>query len=449
VSTADFRSTGEQTRPAGAAPTAPRPAGQLTVITEDTGPTGTDYIGRRRVRLILVLGALIAIGPLSIDMYLPALPTIAAGLHTTESEIQLTLTGMLAGMGIGQLLVGPLSDAVGRRRPLIIGTAVHVLASLACLVAPNATLLDAARVLQGLGAAAGAVLTLAVVRDLFNDRAAATLLSRLLLVLSVSPILAPSLGSALLRVTSWRGVFVALAVLGVLVTLSTLFLLPETLPSARRTPLRLGSTVRAYTGLLRDVPFVGLTLVGGLAMAALFGFVSGASFVFQQQFGLTQQQFGLLFAASAVWLIGATQLNARLMNRFEPRQVLLAAVGPASVGSALLLGSALTGIGGTEGVLGSLWATLFFVGLILPNVPAVALSAHGESAGTAAALLGAAQFVVGAVVSPLVGALGNNAVAMASVIAAGTVSATAVLLVMVRPWRLEQAEQQPGMVVAH
>jgi MFS transporter, DHA1 family, multidrug resistance protein len=410
---------------------------------------GARFTGRARLRLILILGALIAIGPLSIDMYLPALPRIAANLGTSESAIQLTLTGMLAGMGIGQLLVGPLSDAIGRRRPLIVGTAVHVVASLACLVAPTAGLLDAARVLQGLGAAAGTVLALAVIRDLFTDRAAATLLSRLMLVLSVSPILAPSLGSVLLRLTSWRGVFVALAVLGLAVTVATVFALPETLPVAKRAPLELRATLRSYGSLLSSVPFVGLMLASGLAMAGLFGFVSGASFVFQQQFGLSQQQFGLMFAASAVWLIAATQFNARLMRRFEPHQVLVAASVPAAVAAAMMFGSAATGIGGIAGILGALWVTLFGIGLILPNLPAVAMSAHGDNAGMAAALLGAAQFVVGAAIAPLVGVLGNNALAMATVIASGTVLTALALLLVARPWRLERTELEPGMVIVH
>ena len=402
-----------------------------------------------RLRLILVLGALIAVGPLSIDMYLPALPRIAQDLHASDTTIQLTLTGTLIGLGLGQLLVGPLSDALGRRRPLIVGTAVHVLASLAAVVAPNTALLDVARVLQGLGASAGAVLALAVIRDLYTDRAASSLMSRLILVLSVSPILAPTLGSALLNWTSWRGVFVALAVLGLLVTVTTALALPETLPAARRTPLALGATLRTYGGLLRDVPFVGLMVASGLAMAGLFGFVSGATFVFQQQFGLSQQQFGLLFAASAVWLILATQLNVTLMRRWEPHQVVVAAAIPASVAGLSMLAVAWTGLGGTAAILGTLWTTLFFIGLILPNVPAVALSAHGEAAGTAAALLGAAQFVVGAVVSPLVGVLGNNALAMATVIAGGVLSATLVLVLVARPWRLPVADPGAAMVVVH
>jgi len=407
------------------------------------------YTGRRMLRLVLVLGALVALGPLSIDMYLPALPRIAQVLLFTEAPIQLTLSGTVLGLGLGQLLVGPLSDAVGRRKPLLIGTGIHVVASLLCLVAPNVELLTAARVLQGLGASAGAVLALAMVRDLFDGRAAATLLSRLILVMGVSPVLAPTLGSAVLRWTQWRGVFVTLAVLGVLIVIFAALALPETLPAHRRQPLALGSTVRTYGGLLIDRSFLGLVLVAGLAMAALFGFVAGASFVFQLQYGLTQAQFGLLFGASAFWLIAATQLNAWLLRRYEPHQVLVTASVLAAVSGAVLFAVAAVGAGGMFAVAIPLWAVLFFAGLMLPNAPAVALSQHGETAGTAAALLGAVQFGVGALVSPVVGLLGNNALAMATVIAGGLLLATLVLVLVAKPWRLDTSAINDAVLVAH
>jgi DHA1 family bicyclomycin/chloramphenicol resistance-like MFS transporter len=415
----------------------------------EAAPTGAaPGQGTGRLRLVLVLGALVALGPLSIDMYLPALPTIARDLLSTESTIQLTISGTVLGLGLGQLLVGPLSDAVGRRMPLIVGTGVHVLASLLCLVAPNVELLTAARVLQGLGASAGAVLALAMVRDLFTDQAAATLLSRLILVMGVSPVLAPTLGSALLRWTQWRGVFVALAVLALAIAVFAAVALPETLPAHRRQPLELGATVRAYGTLLTDRTFVGLLLVAGLAMAALFGFVAGASFVFQQQYGLTQAQFGLLFGVSAVWLIAATQLNARLMRRYRPHQVLVAASVAATSAGAVLFILALVGAGGMLAVAVPLWVALFFAGLMLPNAPAVALAAYGERAGTAAAMLGAEQFGVGAAVSPVVGLLGNDAVGMATVVAGGLLVATLALVLVARPWRVAGAVDIPDAEAA-
>ncbi|WP_020658561.1 Bcr/CflA family multidrug efflux MFS transporter [Amycolatopsis benzoatilytica] len=394
-----------------------------------------------QLKLVLVLGVLVALGPLSIDMYLPALPDITRELSTTESTIQLTLTGTVLGLGLGQLIAGPLSDAMGRRIPLVAGSLIHVVASLLCLVAPNVELLSAARVLQGLGASAGAVLALAVVRDLYTDRAAAKLLSKLILVMGVSPVLAPTLGSALLAWTHWRGVFVVLAAIGLASGIAAALALPETLPAARRQPFQARATVRSYRSLFTDRSFLGLVLVAGFAMAGLFAFVSGGSFVFQQQYGLDQQQFGLMFGASAVWLIAATQVNARLMNRFEPHQVLLVASVAAAVSAAVLLTTALTGLGGMFGVAVPVWAVLFFAGLILPNAPAVALDAHGDNAGTAASLLGAVQFGVGAAISPVVGLLGNNAVAMATVMFGGLVVSGLVLWLIARPWQGRATEQ--------
>ncbi len=398
-----------------------------------------------RLRMIVVLGLLIALGPLTIDLYLPALPTITADLLAPEAVIQLTLTGTLLGLAGGQLVVGPLSDALGRRRPLLAGLALHVVASLLCVVAPDVLTLGLFRVLQGLGAAAGAVITMAVVRDLYSGRAAATVLSRLILVMGAAPVIAPTLGGGLLTVTSWRGVFAALAVLGALLVLLAALALPETLPPARRRTAGVRGTLRDYRALLHDRTFVGLVLVAGFAMASLLAYVAGSSFVFQEQFGLDQQQFGLAFGSGAIWLIVATQLNPVLLRRYEPRQILLAAVAAGAATGLVLVGIALTGSGGLAGVLVGMWAVLFATGLALPNAPAVALSRHGEAAGTAAALLGAVQFGVGAAVSPLVGVLGNDAIAMAAVVAAGQLVALAVLVTVVRPWTLADLEPEPAV----
>lgn len=407
-------------------------------------PTAAPDTRGQRLQLVLILGASIALGPLTIDMYLPALPEITDDLMTTSATVQLTLTGTLLGLALGQLFIGPLSDRLGRRRPLLAGTAVHVLASVLCLVAPNIAVLGALRVLQGLGAAAGAVIALAVVRDLYNGRAAATLLSRLILVMGVAPVIAPTLGGELLRFTSWRGVFGALALFGLVLLPLTARGLRETLPPERRQSSGVLGTLRTYGGLLRDRTFVGLVLVGGLTMAGLLGYVAGSSFVFQQQFGLDQQQFGLVFGSGAFWLIAATQLNTVLLRRFSPQQLLLGAVAAGAMAGLVLLGLALTGTGGLLGVLLPMWSVLFTVGFALPNAPAVALSQHGEVAGTAAALLGAVRFGVGAVVSPLVGMLGNDAVAMSTVVAGGMMLSLLVLVVVVRPWQLVDPEPVPA-----
>ncbi|MEO3748931.1 multidrug effflux MFS transporter [Plantactinospora sp. B5E13] len=390
----------------------------------------------QRLRLILVLGSLIAIGPLTIDMYLPALPAIAADFETPSAAVQLTLTGTLAGLALGQLLIGPLSDAVGRRTPLLTGLALHIVASALCVIAPNIGVLGTLRVLQGLGVAATSVVGMAVVRDLFSGSEFARMLSRLMLVMGAAPVLAPTLGSELLRWTRWHGVFVALGIFGLLLITVAWLGLPETLPVRRRRRGGALDTVRTYGGLLRDRTFLGLVLVAGLAMAALFAYVSGSSFVFQEQYGLDEQEFGLAFGAGAIGLITATQLNVRLLRRYSPQQILVTALVVGSLAGFALLGFAVTNYGGLPGILVSLWVVLAASGLAMPNAPALALSRHGEAAGTAAALLGAIQFGVGAVAAPLVGVLGNGSAGMALVVVGGMVSALAVLVLVVRPARL-------------
>jgi MFS transporter, DHA1 family, multidrug resistance protein len=413
------------------------------------GSPGDLLSGRERLRLVLVLGFLIALGPLTIDMYLPSLPTITDDLQTTAAAVQLTLTGTLAGLALGQLLIGPVSDAVGRRAPLLAGVAVHILASVLCVIAPNLAVLGTLRVLQGLGAAAAAVVAMAIVRDLFTGYQAAKLLSRLMLVMGAAPILAPTLGSITLTWTSWRGVFVVLALFGVAILTTTALALPETLPKERRRNGGVIGTVRDYGKLFTDRAYLGLILVAGLAMAALFAYVSGSSFVFQEQYGLTEQTFGFVFGAGAVGLITATQLNVRLLRRWTPSQILISALAGGAVAGLVLLVFALTDFGGLVGILVPLWLVLASAGLALPNAPALALSRHGEAAGTAAALLGAVQFGVGALAAPLVGVFGNGAVGMALVIAGGMVAANIVLLLVVRPWRLPVEAVEPGLAVAH
>ncbi len=387
-----------------------------------------------RRRVVLVLGALIALGPATIDMYLPALPTLGDDLAATPAQVQLTLTGTLVGLGLGQLVLGPVSDAVGRRLPVLVGTAVHVVASLLCIVAPNVAVLGGLRLVQGLAAAAASVVATAVVRDLYTGNPAAVVLSRLMLVLGVAPVLAPTVGGELLRHTDWRGVFGALALLGALLLAMAARALPETLPPSRRRTGGVVGTARAYRGLLRDRPYVGLVLVAGTAMAALFAYVSGSAFVLQEQHGLDEQQFGLVFGVGAVFLIAATQLNVRLLDHTGPAQVLTGGLVLGVLSAAGLVVIALTG-GGLLPLLAALWAVLASVGLVMPNAPALALARHGEAAGTAAALLGALQFGVGAVAAPLVGLLGTDAVAMGLVMLGGTATALAVLLLVVRPVR--------------
>lgn len=381
-----------------------------------------------RARMIVVLGALVALGPLTIDMYLPALPSIADELSVSSSVAQLTLTGTLAGLALGQLLVGPLSDSLGRRRPLMAGIVLHMLASVLCMLAPDITVLGVARGLQGMGAAAATVVAIAVVGDLFSGTAAATVMSRLMLVLGVAPVLAPSLGAAVLLHASWQWVFAALVVLAGGLLLVAALVLPETLPVAHRRPLKVRGIADTYASLLRDPRFVVLVLVAALGMSGLFAYIAGAAFVLQGDYGLDQQTFALVFGAGAVALIGTTQFNVVLLRRFAPQQIMVWALAVASLAGVVFVGLTVAHVGGLTGFLVSVWTILAAMGLVLPNAPAVALSRHNEAAGTAAALLGAGQFGLGAAVAPLVGVLGNDEFALALVMTVGTVVALVALM---------------------
>jgi len=378
--------------------------------------------------MIVVLGLLVALGPLTIDMYLPALPRIADELGLSSSVAQLTLTGTLVGLALGQLVVGPLSDSLGRRRPLVVGIVLHMIASVGCMLAPNIEVLAVARALQGMGAAAASVVAMAVVGDLFAESAAATVISRLMLVLGVAPVIAPSLGAAVLLHGSWHWVFAALVVLAAALLAVAVLALPETLPVSQRRPLHLRDILGTYREVLSDARFVVLVLVGALGMSGLFAYIAGASFVLQGHYGLNQQTFALVFAAGAISLIGSTQFNVVLLRRYAPQTIATWALVAAMVLGAVFVVLTVARVGGVVGFLAPVWAILAAMGLVIPNTPAVALARHPDAAGTAAAVLGAAQFTVGAVIAPVVGALGNSEFALAVVMTVGVVIALVALL---------------------
>ena len=393
-----------------------------------SGPTGGRYL-----QLVLVLGALIALGPLTIDMYLPAFPAISDELDASASATQLTLTGMLGGLAFGQLLIGPLSDAFGRRRPLVAGLVVHVLASLLAAVAPNIYLLTGVRVLQGFAGAAISVVAMAIVRDLFSGYAVARLMSRLMLVIGLAPILAPTIGGFILEWTSWRGIFAVLAGTALLLTAVALLGLRETLPPERRRPANLRASLSTYKTLVADRSFLALVFIGGLMMSAIFAYVSGSSFVLQDGYGLDGRTFGLVFGANSLGLTLASQLNPSLIRRIGVVNVLSGAIVVALLAASGLVVAGLTGWGGLVGVLIPLGVVIAAAGLSLPNTPALALSRHGEAAGTAAAMLGAVQFGIGAGVAPIVGLFGStDAVPMGSVMVAVTLLAAVLMFGVVR-----------------
>ncbi len=381
-----------------------------------------------RVQTLLILGALSAFGPLSIDMYLPALPGLARDLGDAPSAVQVTLTTCLAGLAAGQILAGPVSDARGRRPVALAGLLTFTLASALCAVAPSIPALAALRLLQGLGGAAAIVVARAVVRDRYSGVAAARYFAVLTLVNGLAPVLAPIVGGQLLRVTSWRGVFGVLSGLGVVLLGATAAWLRETLPPERRRTGGLRDTLATFARLSRDRRFTGYALALALGFAAMFAYISGSPFVLQDIYGATPQQFSAVFAVNSLGIMAAGRVSAGLVGRHPPQRLLLAGLALNVAGGLALLAVVAAGVGGIAAVLVPLFAVASSIGLILPNATALALELHPEAAGSASGAIGVAQFAVAAAVAPLVGAGGSaTALPMALVIAGCGVAALAVL----------------------
>jgi DHA1 family bicyclomycin/chloramphenicol resistance-like MFS transporter len=380
-------------------------------VTDETVTTAEPrrHVGGTRGQLVL-LGALTGLTPLAVDMYLPALPVLTRDLHSTSSATQLTLAALLVGLAGGQLVAGPVSDRIGRRPPVLTGLAGFVLASVGCAFAPSVPVLVALRLLQGFAGAAAVVVARAVVRDLYDGAAAARAFASLMLVMGAAPIFAPVLGAQLLRVTSWRGVFVVLAVAGVALLAATSSKLPETLPPDCRIGGGLRPTLRIFAMLLRDRRFVLPTLAGGAGFAAMFAYISGSSYVLQDVHGLSAQEFSAVFGLNATVLIALSQVSARVVGRTGPRRLLLIGTATQVVGGVLLVVAAAAGYGLPFVLLG-LVLVVGAGGFNYPNATALALEHHGRTAGAASALLGVLQYVLGAVAAPLTG-LGGSRTAM-------------------------------------
>ncbi|WP_161965168.1 multidrug effflux MFS transporter [Ornithinimicrobium cerasi] len=382
---------------------------------------------------LLLFGALVAVGPLTIDMYLAAFPTVVDDLSTTEATVQLTLTATLVGLATGQLLIGALSDSFGRRRPLIASLVVYVLVSAAIAVSSSIEVLLLLRFVQGLAGAAGMVLSQAMVRDLYSGSRMATFISRLFLVVGVAPILAPTLGAQFLIFGSWRTIFWALGAFGLLLAVLALVFVKETLPPERRRHFGPRTLWTSYRVLLSDRRYVGLVLTACTAMGCLFAYISSATFVFQGLYGMTTQQYALVFAAGAGALTVTSQVNGSLVRTVHPAAVLRVAL-PSMLAIALaLLTAALVDLG-VWAIVGGIVLLMGSVGFVMPNSPSIALADHGERAGAAAALLGAANFVFGALISPVSGVFGvDSAVPMAAIMVVCAVASWFFYTVLARP----------------
>ncbi|MET0423353.1 MAG: multidrug effflux MFS transporter [Actinoplanes sp.] len=357
-------------------------------------------------RTLIVLGALSAFGPLSLDLYLPALPELAGDLHTSDATAQLTMSSCMVGLALGQLLTGPLSDRFGRRRPLLIGVAAYALTSLLCALAPNVGLLIGVRLIQGLAGGAGIVIARAIVRDRSDTDTAAHVFSMLMLVTGIAPVIAPVLGGQLLRVVPWPGLFVALAGIGCLLLAAAALMIRETLTERSTGGL-------AIVPVLRDRRFTGFTTVLALGSAVLFLYIAMSPFVLQHDFRLSAQQFSLVFAGNSVGLMAGGRLGAALIRRRGARWTLHAGVTAGASLSALLLIAVRLDLG-LPGILPLLLLAVGSVALVLPSATALALDAHGTRAGTASGLIGLAQFGFGAAAAPLVTTIGATATVMAA-----------------------------------
>lgn len=384
-----------------------------------------------KLRYLLILGGLTAFPPFSVDMYLPALPRMSSDLHASGTAVQFTLTAFIIGLAAGQVVVGPLSDSFGRRKPLLIGLVLYCIAATLCALSPSVGMLIAARLLQAFGAAAGIVIARAVVRDLFSGTEMTKFFSTLLLVFGIGPVIAPVLGGQLLRLTSWRGVFVVQAVFGVLLVIAVLAALPESLPADRHRPARLGATLRTYGQLVSDRGFLGYALAGGLWFAGLFAYVSASSFVLQDFYGLSPQQYSLAFGANGIGIVLAGQLNGRLVNRFPERRLLATGLAVGTLGGTGVLLAGLLSLP-LPALLIPLFCQVSMIGVVMPNATSLALAEQPEHAGSASALMGVAQFTIGALATPLVGIDG---VPMGAVMAGFALTALIVFVTVIRTRR--------------
>ncbi|ODS92534.1 MAG: Bcr/CflA family drug resistance efflux transporter [Comamonas sp. SCN 65-56] len=355
------------------------------------------------LRMALILGLLSAIGPFAIDMYLPALPDIGASLHAEVGPVQWSLTAFFLALGVGQVVYGPVSDMLGRKPPLYFGLALFVLTSIACALTSDIRMLVLLRFLQGLGAAAGTVIPRAVVRDLHTGHEAARLMSLLMLVFSVSPLLAPLIGSGVIALTGWRGVFWVVALLGVAGALMVRRTLPETLAPENRHAGTLANAARAYGVLLRDVHYLGLVGIGSFTMAGFFVFLAGSPFVFINHYGLTPVQYSLAFSINAAAFFVSAQFTARLGRRFGLEPVTVWAASGAGVMMVLLLAYYLLGGDGMWVLLTCYFIASGCMGLVIPTTSVLALDDHGPIAGTASALMGTLQMLIGTVAMAVAG----------------------------------------------
>lgn len=347
------------------------------------------------VRSAVILGLLSAVGPFAIDMYLPAMPAVADDLNASVAATQTTLTVFFIAFGVSQLVYGPLADWLGRKPPLFVGLAIFIVGSVGCALAPTIGWLNAARFVQGLGAATVMVVPRAIIRDMHTGTEATRLMALVMLVISVSPMLAPLAGSGLIAFSGWQGIFWLLAGAGAVSIAMTAFLQPETLKPELRVPVQPRTLLAGARVLLTDPMFMGLTFIGGFAFASFMVFIASAPFVYSQQFGLTPTGFSIAFAVNAIGFFGASQMAAGMGDRYGLARVVSAAVSGFLFFTALLFALVLAGYGSLYVLVGLLLCANACLGLVIPPVMVMALDNHGDIAGLASSLGGTLQMLTG------------------------------------------------------
>jgi len=360
----------------------------------------------RRLELVVLLGVLTAFAPLSIDMYLPALPALETYFKATEGAVQLTLAMFIVGFSLGQTLYGPLTDRFGRKPPLYVGMLVYTLSSGACALAASVNALTALRLLQSLGACAGSVISRAMVRDLFPPEETRRVYSALILVMGVSPLLAPLFGAYMLLWFGWKAIFLSVMIVGALATVGMFFRLPETLPSAR--PLSFGYVFATYGALLKDRFFLGAALATGFSSAGMFAYIAGSPFIFINLFGVRPDHFSWFFGLNAAAVVIGAQVNGRMLHGHAPEKVMRYAAYVQAISGVLLLGAALAGAKSLASIALPLFLYLCTIGFVFPNAVALALANHGKVAGMASALLGTLQFSMAGIATLALGAIDST-----------------------------------------
>jgi DHA1 family bicyclomycin/chloramphenicol resistance-like MFS transporter len=378
----------------------------------------------RHLELLIILGALQAFAPLSIDMYLPAMPVIEKVFHTTTAAVQMTMVTFLLGYALGQPLYGPITDRFGRKPPLYASLLVFIAASAACAISPSMRIMSIARLVQAVGACGGAVMSRAMVTDLFPARELRRIFSMLVLVLGVSPVIAPLIGSYLLIWFGWNSAFITQALLGTVCLLAMHFRLPESLAHDAKRPLRFDVIKATYARLFRDKTFIGASVVCGFSSSGTFAYITSAPFVFIVLYKVPTERFGWLFGSVAIGMVVGAQINGRMSHRIPLWRVLRTANTVQLFAGLFLLASVLTGFGGMWSVFAAVFVYVSAQGFVFPNGSAIAMMRHGEIAGSASALLGTNQFLIAAITTTFLGFMDNPALPMAIVIAGAAVCST-------------------------